>query len=213
MKKLIAFILLISSMSIAFAKNKQQIFLTNNYGDGVAINLKWQNKQHGNLYQDVILEKNAQNLMVKAPISGHYLKSIDVAPARLVNGLVFKNNKYLFAGGVATTALGLGLMQANRMEFNEVGNTTVSWKTNDNLETGATYGFFGMTMILASVAIATMSSIGTAILKSINHHLLNINHESNYFVIEHTKHDSAKITIKEYRSQKHYEDEMAKNQN
>jgi len=85
-KKLIVSCLLsIGIVNSITAVNKQQIHLSNQSHDASAnqeilVHMTW--KYGGQLrYSDVILKAHRDDLMVKAPISGYKLFSIDVTPA------------------------------------------------------------------------------------------------------------------------------------
>ena len=222
MKKLIAFIALIGVSQLMLAENGNQIFLTNNYGDDVAINLVWKKKNgHNHLYQDVILEKNTQDFDINIPTS-FILEKIDATPAANIYGSS-SLNRYILAGGLTAYAVGLGAVAGANLssdffsDSSEISliNNIYSRFFSKKVSQIATAGVI---IALMSVAFEAISVLGTAISKSKNHHLLDTHQKSNYFVIEHTGHDSKitgqkKITIKQYASQKHYEDEVAKTQN
>ncbi len=113
--KLMVLALLISSTGAMFAKNKQQIRLSNQYGEAVLVHLEWKmNKSpHFTRTQDIIIKGRHKNFLIKAPVSGYHLVSLSArpskatliaataAPAALVGGV---------AVGVATGGTAVPLM-------------------------------------------------------------------------------------------------------
>ncbi len=79
-KKLLLCLLSITSTISLIAENKQQIRLSNLYGQEVLVHMNW---RYGTFSQsnDVIIKPNQKNLLIKAPISGYKLFSIDVTPS------------------------------------------------------------------------------------------------------------------------------------
>ncbi len=85
-QKVMMFTMLIISAQSLFAgftkPNKQQIFLTNNYGDDVDVNLTWESKDYFSFSrsQTIMLRDDDKELMIKAPFSGYKLTNIQAAP-------------------------------------------------------------------------------------------------------------------------------------
>lgn len=79
--------IIIASTSGIVAVNKQQIRLSNQYGQDVMVYLRWRKKGIVNEYRytDLILKSDR---MVKAPISGYKLANFEVTPAVNLSGLV-----------------------------------------------------------------------------------------------------------------------------
>lgn len=85
MKKLLMLATLclsVASTSFLQARNKQRIFLTNKYDEDAFVLLTWKNDTfpYGVQAQGVILEKGAENIRIKAPISTYRLLSISTLP-------------------------------------------------------------------------------------------------------------------------------------
>jgi len=101
MKKLntiLLYLLSIASTISIIAVNKEQIKLSNRYGDDVLIHMQW---RYGILSKqsDIIIKKN-ENRSIKAPVSGYKLFSIDVTPSV---------NLATFAIGGASSAIAYGV--------------------------------------------------------------------------------------------------------
>ncbi len=181
--------LIISGQSL-LAENKQQIFIANDYGRDIAINLVWQNKSlpHDYKWQDLYIPKGQEEVMHKSPVSGYKLISIDATPYANVPG---KHEITLLADALAAGA-GVG--------------ATVAAGT-----IGATAG---LPLIIAGGAVVGLTSLGYEISKSGNHHKAQAG-KNHYFVVEKAKHNSMKsgqkqITIKQYESRKHFDKENDK---
>ena len=81
-KNIMAYVgLLIASHSI-FAKNKPQIFFTNEYGEAVIVKISWKSKNFPYLSSDEVIDlrEHDKNLAIKAPYSYYKLIGISVSP-------------------------------------------------------------------------------------------------------------------------------------
>jgi hypothetical protein len=186
-KKITMFAILNIASQALFAENKQQIILSNNYGQDIASNLVWQNKSfpYDYRYQDLFFKKNAQEIMHKSPISGYKLISIDTTPCSNVLG------KEGMSSAADATAKAFGYVSF--IPGSEAITTPLSW---------------------AGSAVMAITALGYEISQSFNHHLLKTG-KDNYFVIEKSNRNSKKagqkqIYSKKYSSKAHYENEREK---
>ena len=185
--KLAVFTGLIISSQAIMAKNKDQVFIQNNYGDNVIIHIDWRSEVPPHLHapQDLFLQEHEKNSLIKAPTSKDHLFSIDVAPQsnvirryRAGLGAEIGTGGAIIATGSATTAAGL---------------------------------------VAPMIAVgAAGTGIAYAITHSLNHHTMRA-HGNTFFVIENTGKASKvagqkQISLKGYKSKKHYEEEILKSQ-
>jgi len=182
--KLLIAALLFSSTAALFAENKQQVIFSNNYDTEVTINLVWRNKSfpYNARKSEVTIKKNQQNKMIKAPVSGFKLIHVRVIPTKNAN----TNYRIHLAGssmsGGGGFAAGAGISTANPA-------------------------------LIAGGAVTAGTGIAISTLAAADGVLQNSQsiqaHNYKFFVIEkHKKH----IKIKGYKSEQHYQDEVAKTQ-
>src|SRR3989339_2145346 len=183
--KLMIIALLISSTGAMFAVNKQQIRLSNNYGEAVLVHMEWRMKKapHFRRTQDIILKGKRKNFLLKAPVSGYYLESLTarpskatiiastVVPAAAIAGAAIG----VATGGAAPVVAGSGMTAAQNATFGGV--------------IGAEIG--------SEVAIdATVISLQDKLFDSYKVHA----HGNNFFVIENRK--TKYTTIKSIQGKK-----------
>jgi hypothetical protein len=98
-KLLVCLLSVASTMSIV-AVNKQQIRLSNHYGENVLVHINW---KYGIASKptDLILLTGRKDFLVKAPVSGYKLFSIDVTPAKNLASLAVSPIGYAAGGGIA----------------------------------------------------------------------------------------------------------------
>lgn len=186
-KKITAFMLIaISTQSMFARENKQQIFIENNYGQDVSVYTLWKlssPKIGYNLEEEIgINVKNKSEKMIKAPTSRHHLVKISTMPLK---------NMYGAKASIATGYLG---------------------STGTSIANNVTNPVTSFAIIAAGTAAGIM---GARIINSLNHSEINKTKDHTFFVIENNGKKSKmagqkQIKIKEYKSRKHYEDEIAK---
>lgn len=76
---ILLYLLSLASTISIIAVNKQQIKLSNQYGDDVLIHMQWRYGMFSK--QSDIIIKMDENRSIKAPVSGYKLFSIDVTPS------------------------------------------------------------------------------------------------------------------------------------
>ena len=84
--KNIAFIALLIVSQTIFAKNKPQIFFSNEYGDAVTVKVSWKSNNFPYLSTDEIinLREHDKNLGIKAPYSFYKLIGISATPKSML---------------------------------------------------------------------------------------------------------------------------------
>ncbi|MBV8661210.1 MAG: hypothetical protein JO129_03650 [Candidatus Dependentiae bacterium] len=92
MKKIITFIVLVISAHMSFAENKQQIFLSNQFGSEVTVNLTWKSKSfpYFSSSQEVNLRMKDKEFMIKAPYSQYKLIGMHVVPTINIQNMLKK---------------------------------------------------------------------------------------------------------------------------
>ncbi|MGZ6254480.1 MAG: hypothetical protein ACXWL5_00630 [Candidatus Chromulinivorax sp.] len=179
------------------ARNKPQIFLTNEYNKDILVVLKWKDRNfpYGFHDQEVKLLAGAQNLLVKPDYSTFDLHAIYAVPAK--NLELAWADVGLFAGLGASWGAGLatGVAVANK------------FSAEVSLAAGLIVGLTG----------EAASTLIYNIMYDKNHIKMENVHNHKFFVFEKgkkelaTKHGKQKqLVIREYRSKDHYNQEVAK---
>ena len=194
MKKLIAFIVLISSMQIMFA---EEVSFINKCNEDVFINLRWKSSNKSDqviLVGNQIITKNSldfDEFMFSAPSRHYKLLNIKAITSKDLsnNGLKALGS---IGGGAATGTL-IGYKLGSLIDSQSRGreSSEVPFSSMVGLIVGAYTGF------IPAVILMTYPSTFEA-------------DGNSFFVIDKV---NGKIDIKGYPSQKDYEDEVAKTQN
>ncbi|MGZ6250736.1 MAG: hypothetical protein ACXWL2_01795 [Candidatus Chromulinivorax sp.] len=179
------------------ARNKPQIFLTNEYNKDLLVVLKWKDRNfpYGFHEQEVKLLAGAENLLVKPDYSTFDLHSMYAVPA--------KNLGYAWADlglvGAIGASAGAGL----------AAGVAVADKVSAELS-------FATTMIITLTGLEASKLIYN-IMYDKNYIKIENVHNHKFFVFEKGKRDVAtkhgkqkQLVVREYRSQEHYNQEVAK---
>lgn len=193
-KKLVMIAMLIASVQSLFAENKTRIYVTNNYGDDVALHLTWRAKSFMGVsslaglnfdrHEDVTLKEHYENYEFVAPVSAYQLYEIDATPAVNVAGKTEMK--------MATTA---------------TQNYVQDWDPSvGDRKTRATANFAD-----------AMTDVGYAITKSMNSDAVKPRNNKTFFIVENTHKQSRipgqnRIVIKDFDSKKHYDQQVVKTQ-
>lgn len=189
-KNIVLCALSLFSATAAFAENKQQIRLSNQYGQDVDVSIEWRKKNwpHTHGYTNLYLKSSRKNFSLKAPSSGRELFKIYVTPA--LNRLSYVAPALAVSSGTAT-AVGLTATAA----------------------TATTAAAAAAPLIIGYGAGALAGRISYGIASALNHSAARA-HGNRHFIIKAEKHNSKVLGQKEIKihgmSEAEYNKEIGK---